>query len=1174
MQQNFQFNSQLDNQIAASDPERSVWVFASAGSGKTKILVDRLLRLLLLGIEPAKILCLTYTKIAATEMQNRINKELADWVILKEEELIKRLKNLTGIVPNLEIIARARGLLIKILDAERSIKIQTIHSFCQALLASFPFEAEIAINFDLLTDVQVAVILKNVQKKLLVEAWNSKKKSETNHEFSGNFGTKTMEFFGRFSQKKIFQQPELYQIIEEISASINDEGLIELLSKLLAKKEKLFFLREKFQKIDFLIEELAKILAVDIELDETQIFTNFWQQIDQKTLRDLCDALNSNRDSRNRESGQKLEKFLADPNSKNFNFLSEALQTQKGEPKELFKKLDLNHRESYSKICKLLDDYKQEASAFSILWHNALLLRFVYIILDEYQKYKHQKGYLDYGDLIILSSKLLSNPKHKDFIRMKMDGKFDHILIDESQDTNSEQWQIIKALTDDFAEDFFIEKNVKKPRSIFVVGDEKQSIFSFQGADVKMAGQVLNHFKNQIGSNFSEISLNLSFRSKSLILEALDRVFAEEARKNAICKIGDYQKHHSFRGVGGHVEIWKIINSKEKTSKKSEAKEEKNFAWQLDNFGFNAELKEDEIRDQEILAKLIAKKIKSWIAERKKIDERIISFGDIMILLNTKTNGLAQSLASEFSCQKIPFSTVEKLKFSECLTIQDFLAAARFACLPEDDFNLACLLKSPFFNVSEEELLEFCLQKNRQNISLHEVLRTSKHWQYLEFIRLSAKEKNAFKFFYDLIFDEKNYQNFLIRLGAGVENIIENFFFLLDEFCAKNNSELQLFIEFVEEGDLEISVISGEKNAVRISTIHSAKGLQSPIVIMPDCLHNLAQFRSNTENLLWLENLPLYLPAGASENFLIKDLKNHRFQSNFEEYLRLLYVAMTRAEDELYIGGFGNQKDENCWYKIIEKSLADFALLVDLEEQMAEFENNLDEPNESELIGISKELKNKKSVKDQDCELSASIILANEDHEKLLSKKTNNDSKNLKNSAGNFNKISKSQDANGFEINSAAANFGKILHELLEIIGRNHHQDLNFLQEILKNLIANQRVSKQQQEEIWLVVSNFLNSAIYQEIFKKNEAAEFFCEIELIANNEAGRLDLLRKNANEILVIDYKSDENLPNELPENYKNQLLRYVALAQKIFPDSEIKAAILWIRHCKLEFLRNCK
>lgn len=1207
MQQNFPHNSQLQQQRIGSNPQNSVWVFASAGSGKTKILIDRLLRLLLIGTSPAKILCLTYTKIAAAEMQNRINTELSQWVIIDDETLKQRLKNLIGTDPSQDLQNQARALLIKTLDEERPIKIQTIHSFCQSLLSTFPFEAQIPVNFDLLTDGQVAIALKNAQKKLLSEASLSKKKAEINREFSNNFGVKQER---DESTDKLLKEFKLHEIVEEISGNINDKTLLELLEKLLAKKDKLFFLRDKFHTTEAVIAELAKILAVDQNLDEGQIFEKFWQKINQQKLHDLCASLRSSSSSKNQKYGAELSKFLANPIAKNFNFLQQALLTEDkstGEVglKKLYDKIDLTHAQFLSEFFEEITVYIQQISSFLILQHNSQLLRFVYRILDHYQEFKRQNCYLDYGDLILLAGKLLSNEQHQAFIKMKMDGSFDHILIDESQDTNSEQWQIIKALTDDFA----IQDQISnKPRSIFVVGDEKQSIFSFQGADIATSGLVLQHFKQQIGDNFTEIALNLSFRSKSKILQAVDLVFADESRKKAICQIGIYQPHQSFRGDGGYVELWKPIKSSDQESKTANQNQNvvqeelapKDFSWQLENFGFKASQEDFEIKDCQILAQLIANKICGWISSQKSIDGRQIGFSDIMILLPNKTNGLAQSLAIEFGRQKIPFSTIEKVKFSESLVVQDFLSCARFALLPEDDFNLACLLKSPFFNLNESELLDFCLQKNRQKISLFEALRGSKHWMRLNFIKKIADELSLFEFFHRLIFEPQSYESFILRMGNQVKTIIENFIFLLDEFCTNNNSELQLFLEFVEKTDPEIALDFGEKNAVRINTIHSAKGLQAPIVIMPDCLHDLARFVANTENLIWLENLPLWLSFGSKPNFLIKSLKNRRKQANFEEYLRLLYVAMTRAEDELYIGGFGNKKDENCWYEIMRIALQGLAVNSDLQNSIVAADEKTSFEAKSHLINalndeqqpikqqLSAPSHNPVETSEQNfapsflhkttCELAANLnagskpkpiqetkFFKKEADENLVAAPEFTSVKAVRFEANSDKNLNWMGHQDGFD-------FGKIIHSLLELIGRNHRQNSDFVLEMIKILIAKQQISPLQKQELEKIIVNFLQSAFFQQIFKSEAAIKIACEVDLIASGESGRVDLLCEMADEILIIDYKSDEFLPETISQSYKNQISRYCRLAKKLFSQKRIRAAILWIRHGKLQEIES--
>ncbi len=1212
------FSSQILLQQQASDPQNSVWVFASAGCGKTKILTDRVLRLLLADVAPGKILCLTFTKVAAAEMQSRINAQLSQWIIDDEDELKAKLQKLTNSQVSEQMLNQARSLLIKTLDSEFGLKIQTIHSFCQSLLSSFPFEAQINASFELLAQVQVKTALKKAQQQVITKV------------LEPEFGEKRQEILS------------LKESIEKIAAQISDEGLFSLVAKLLAKKDKLLFLQEKFGSLEQITKQLCLVfnfspekilpgngLEIETEEVEAQIFVEFFQKIEVKKFQQVALQMAAATQKTSQNFAAKLSEFLAQPNPSTLLQLSAALLTSAtGNEESQIRKTLLrsclgspastqNFQEELQELASLLLDFEFQISSFRLVTKNADLLRFVFCILDEYQTFKKSNGYLDYGDLISLAMKLLLSKEHRDFVRMKMDGLFDHILVDESQDTNFEQWQIITAL----AEEFFVGEEPRacleippveagnfktgsknQQRSIFVVGDEKQSIYGFQGAEIKTAGQALQYLKTsfplQTSARIREISLNISFRSKEKILQAVDLVFADEARQKAICQIGSYSSHQSYRGSGGYVELWKPIASEvfeseeenlvkevdDKTRKKDEVLDEnssQDFSWEL--LGIVGNIADSEAlagkkSDQQILAELIAKKILFWVESKRQINGRKLQFSDVMILLHNKTNGLAQSLFREFAKNSIPTASINKIKSSQSLIIQDFLALARFALLPEDDFNLACLLKSPFFNLSEEELFEFCQQKNHNKTSLIKVLQDCRFAKKLNQIQELAANSSCLEFFYHLLFEPQNRANLVLRMGKQVESLIDSFIFLVVDFCENSKSELQLFLDFVEQTDPELDASFGEENAVRITTIHSAKGLQAPIVIMPDCLHDLNRFLANTETIIWLENLPLWISSDAKENFLVKNLKKKRAEKNFEEYLRLLYVGMTRAEDELYIGGFGNKKSENSWYKILQTSLAGFAVEVDLLAQT----KNQDAEIASKSGFANKNLKESK-------------ILANDSEfvSKLSGKRSTefidefSSEFNFFGTAETNEKRPKdSQKKRNSDYLPDAAEFGTAIHCGLEFLvsfaakfklSNSSKSDVffvdkssNFFKNLIKNFSARQNLKEVQKHDLQALLTNFFQSEILTEIF--SDALEVKCEAEIAFDDKSGRIDLLVEKGDEIWIIDYKSDEALPDKPYSAYQQQLKNYFELAKKVFPTKKIRVGLLWIRFLKLDWVET--
>lgn len=1070
-------------QQLASDPKNSVWVFASAGSGKTKILTDRVLRLLLDDVSSNKILCLTFTKVAAAEMQNRINSELAEWILCDNNRLEKKLQNLSGDIPTQNQLEKARILFIKTLDEEAKIKVQTIHSFCQTLIKIFPFEANVRPNFEIIEKNTEKLFLKQARQEVL---------------------------------KKALKDASLGNLIKKINSELREEEFSELVSELLDRKERLNFLKEKFFGIENIVEEIFKNFAISKNETEQQIFTKFLSEINQGEILYLASALEKTGLINNSKIALAIKNFLENPCSENFSNYHQAFFTQKNEPRKVSKEIaDNQHLSAYiNDQQQLILKFQDKFNSLKIAKNTALLLHFVDQILENYSQLKKQNSFLDYNDLIAETNRLLANPNFSQWIKMKMDSSFDHILIDESQDTNHQQWNIIKALSEDF---FSGLSASNKERSIFVVGDEKQSIYSFQGAEPNISAEIFAYFEEKLCGKLQKIELNNSFRSTKNILQAVDKVFSSPERKNAISKVSEFQEHKPIREGLGKVEIWPQVISEEKE------KEEKNYDWKID-------FSPQEIqKENEILAKIIAQKLHDWVANGRILETRTepLKYGDFMILLRNRTNGFSENLVKFFHQYQIPFSSISKIKFSKSLLIRDLLSAAKFSLLPQDDLNLACLLKSPIFEISEDDLLEICLVKNSQKSTIYQALgqieKFNKIKKNLDELIANSQELNCFDFFYFLLHKKNHQRNLLSYFGHESLEILDKFSLSVFDFCQNFSPNLQKFLEFVEKLDPEISLSSNENDCVKVTTIHSAKGLQAPVVILPDCCYNFNQLLGSKEEISWINfddiKFPIWCAKKSDENQILKKHRQKKLLEAKEEYLRLLYVAMTRPEDELYVGGFGNAKDPECWYEVIKNSLDG---LVKIEEF---FEVKKDEPhNKHEVIILKK---------------SSPLVTPY-----------------LPQSSATQPSQTQS---------SPAQTKGKLIHKILEIFGKNYREEKKWLSELAEKIIKKEKfLSEAEKKEIIDLTNNFLHSEQFEKLF----SGKVHCEIEIAVDKILRRIDLLIEKETEVLIIDYKSDEALPTEIPQQYLHQLEIYKNLVKKIYPTKKVFCAILWIRFLKLD------
>ena len=1082
---NLNLSQTVQLQQSASDPKNSAWVFASAGSGKTKILTDRVLRLLLDDISPSKILCLTFTKVAAAEMQHRINSELAKWILCSDEELVKKLSDLSGKNPTQIDLKKARTLFVKILDEEAKIKVQTIHSFCQTLIKIFPFEAKVKPTFEVLEENQEKLLLKQAQKEVL---------------------------------KKALTNLELKNLVQKTNAKLHEESFTGLVANLLNKKEQLNSLKENFFGIENVIAEIFKNFSVSKNQADAEIFADFLIQINRAENFALASRLEAGSSSKNAETATKIRIFLDDPVLENFETYKLAFFTKENEPRKIYGEpaKDQINLSFMTDSQKIILDFLDKLNSLKIANDTALLLRFVDHILENYSQLKKQNSVLDYNDLIVETNRLLANADFSNWVKLKMDGTFDHVLIDESQDTNHQQWNIIKALSEDF---FVGESSANKNRSIFIVGDEKQSIYSFQGAEPNISAEIFEFFASKLGGNLKKIELNNSFRSGAKVLQAVDQVFSDPKRKHAISKVSEFSEHKPIRDAIGKVEIWPQIQ------KEKEEKKEKSYEWQID---FTAKKIPQE---EEILAEIIARKIKS------RVELKELNYGDFMILLRNRTNGFDRALTKFFHQYQIPFTSVSRVKFSESLLIQDLLSAAKFVTLPQDDLNLACLLKSPIFEMSEENLLEICLKKNADESTIYQVLehlpKFSEVKKNLEELITKSQNLTCFEFFYFLLHEKNHQQNFIAHFGPESVEMLDKFTLSAFDFSQNFSPNLQKFLEFIERLDPRISLASEEDNRVRISTIHSAKGLQARAVMVPDCAYNFNQLLSAKEEISWVEfggdKFPLWCRKKDDENRYLKKHRAEKLIEAKEEYLRLLYVAMTRAEDELYVGGFGNSSDPESWYEVVKNSVTCGEVVT--KEKF--FEPITLTPNV--MLGLS-------NGDSSPCPESPF------DRLRVTSSGVTKSTQN--------------------QINHSQIK-GRLVHKIFEIIGKNFSADKNWLLQLAEKIIQKEEfLDEKEKNKIQHEISEFMASDQFEKLF----SGKVKCEIELAGEVEnkkiLGRIDLLVERENEILIIDYKSDEALPKTTPQHYLKQLETYAKLVRNLHPNLPIKTGIFWTGFLKLE------
>ena len=830
-------------QILASDPSISAWVSASAGTGKTRILTNRVLRLMLDGASPDKILCLTFTKAAAKEMENRINENLLLWQKLDSANLYSSLEKVLGRIPTKDEIKVAPNLFKSQINAIAPIKIQTIHSFCQYILDKFPLEARVAPGFKVIDEFKSAEIINKVRIDII-----------------SNSGT--------------FHDAKLKEAIEFIAGNLHDLKISALVEKIVQDKVKFRELSQKYSSFQNYKQTLENdFLGEEINISNLELFKipSFGAEEG-----DLAKIEQYNHLIRSSSKEELICFFL----------------TQEYEPRKtlLTKKWSQKYPAEYEHLLsmqKIFVKYVEYKKAESLIKYSSYLFLIAKYILADYEYYKRIFGYLDYDDLIIKTRDLLINSDTKAWVLYKLDGGLEHILVDEAQDTSKEQWQIIEAIASEFYSGF---TRSDKNRTIFVVGDEKQSIYSFQGADPACYRSMNEYFSKQMleaQKKYENINLEISYRSTKEINEFVAKVF---------CVIPDFPTTSIITNRSeecGSVEIWPTI-----FGESSEIE-----AWPLP-------IEQENIQAYEKLSSKIAE----YIASECHVSKEYSPF-DFLILVRKRTD-LINAIIRHLEARNIKVAGIDRMKIIENIVTLDILALAKFILLPEDELNLAELLKSPFIKIQEDQLAELCI--NRGGVSLYQFI-LQNHYdigEKLEFFQQKYMNSNLFQFFFEIFEIDGFRKDFIEDQGALANDVINEFLDLAYFFEHNEQNSMQNFIFWLENANIELKRDLESGEAVRIMTIHGSKGLQAKNVIIIDNMS--ARFPYSL--FLWHEKGYCLFPGNIS-NYIpdYHRLLEEKKQKDYEEYLRLLYVGLTRAEDNLIIASYaeGTKIDEKSWYSLL-----------------------------------------------------------------------------------------------------------------------------------------------------------------------------------------------------------------------------------------------------------------
>ncbi len=897
----------IRRQNIASDPLISAWVSANAGSGKTYVLSTRVVRLLLDGVDPSKILCLTYTKAAAAEMKNRVFSRLGDWVTMDNNELAKQLSQITGRSVSDAQLQFARTLFARALETPGGLKVQTIHAFCESLLHRFPLEANIAGHFELLDEVAAGFLITKARRKLLTEP-----------------------------------DDEIRAALGRVLLLAGEAGLEKLLGEIVDERQELGDLIGRFS--DARERSSAYLTHFDFETDVTaqSLKESIWNNLplDIEMMRGVRDEAAALGKTRACKYSYGLVNALENTNSEQaFDALKDKLIKDSGEPYSVswvFAKDILN------KYPSLAEDYQKAAENMSVLNNRINLLDEITNTLDAltiadhllslYSKMKNARGLLDFDDLITRTQSMLHRENVAAWVRYKLDQGIDHLLVDEAQDTSPAQWRVIKALADEF---FDGESAAGDKRTIFAVGDEKQSIYSFQGADPRGFDEQRLHFKLKVKHaerEFEDLRLNTSFRSTQDVLSAVDLVFEPaEIRRGLTGADDSFPPHISLRqGEPGAVQVWDM-------KKAEDVEEEEDWRKPVDHAA----------KPAVVVAERVAGQIKRWLDENAYLDAsgKPIDAGDILVLVR-KRDAFVHALSRALKNRDIPVAGADRLSMVSHIAIMDLIALGRVMLNNSDDLSLAALLRSPIFSWSDQQL--FDLAYDRGSLSLYEKLKhnagtdqaSAEAVSQLSKWMTAALQQPVFEFYSHVLGVGRVREKLISRLGPATAEMLDEFLGFAIAQERTGTVALETFLNTLENFSPVIKrEMDDVRQEVRIMTVHGAKGLEAPIVFLVD--PGSPAFAS--------QNAPALLPitlqdgahsigavlwgnSGSERSTEAKAVLDGLRQAAEEEYRRLLYVGMTRAADRLIVVGYQGKKDKTgIWHHMVSENLQNQSQTIELD---------------------------------------------------------------------------------------------------------------------------------------------------------------------------------------------------------------------------------------------------
>jgi len=1123
-----------DAQARASDPAASAFVSANAGSGKTHVLVQRVIRLLLAGVPPEKILCLTFTKAAAANMAERVFSTLGQWVTLDDDALDAAIRD-AGIAHRPERLRKAaRELFASALETPGGLKVQTIHALCTRLLQQFPFEANVPARFTVLDERDQNEMMERASLAVMLDA------SRAPDSAIGRALLAAMANAADVTFKEVVREACLGR--DHFMAWTDAAGGAEVAAA----------------QVSALLGITADDSIEDIEreiVDGPKLPRSHWEEIARaldtgaKTERDNADRL---RAALPAAGAAQVDEYLGV-------FLTDADRTpRKSVVTKNFARDNPAIGSRFEAEASRLGPLIEKRRLVTTRDRTEALLHIAIAVAANYRREKLERGLLDYDDLIDKTLALLASGASA-WVHYKLDRGVDHVLIDEAQDTSPRQWDIIAHIISEFTTGAGARDGVV--RTVFAVGDEKQSIFSFQGAAPREFDARRWELKKKFEDaklRFETIPFTYSFRSGQEILKSVDHVFREAAIYRSIHAEKTYPLHEALPDAGpSQIDLWELSVADDKQ----------------DIEGWRAPFDGVPVTSAEVkLSKRIQTEIRRLVTGGTMIgrlgNRRRLTYGDVLVLVRRRGN-LFDAVIQALKHAGIPVAGADRLKLTEHIAIIDLMNLADALLLPQDDLALAVALKSPLFNLTEDEL--FTLAWNRRG-SLRDALtaysaESGKFRDALD--RLAECERRfrtetPFAFYAWLLGGDNGRARILRRLGREANDALDEFLELALSYEKKAPASLQGFMAWLRAADTEVKRdMEISRDEVRVMTVHGAKGLEAPVVIMADTTTS----PSDTQRLRLI-----HLPQGnggkvvvwagrkADDPPCVADARNSMLEETEHEYRRLLYVAMTRAADRLIIAGCmpGNRNSvrEDSWYDLVKRGLANSGLAFQEVQSgdgvVKSYRRAEDATPETDMA--------------RDVAAVAHPPLPEWLHTPAISGQIIDPQLRPSDSATGEGPSVRAGET--IQSRARALQRGTLVHRLLQSLPdlaseRRREAALNYLARNAGGWTEGERAALADG------VLALIVDARFAAVFGAGSRAEVSIAGRLERPGRpaalvSGQIDRLVVSQDEVLIVDYKTNHappKLATEAPESYVRQLALYRAVLGKLYPQLPVRAVLLW-------------